>query len=122
MKVATFRDLMNGHAKAEIYCLYRGTLVRKLTVGPNVVVIDPTGGAPFVTVPADTPIEHVPWVFDRGNLVFPTNAVIETGVLPPACPPELKICGEGDTITFSDGTTDRVYPAEPRTANFVRAV
>jgi hypothetical protein len=111
MKVTTFRELMNGHATAEIRCLYTGNLVRKLSLttgavsGTVYVEIDPVVG-PRCRVPDVTPITYTPWVLDRGNMNFPGDA---TGV-PEYADKTLKICGEGDPITYGDGTAATVNP------------
>ena len=110
MKVTTFRELMNGHAAAEVRCLYSRRLVRKLTATATEVAIDPTEGNPIVRVPLDTPITHEPWVMDRGNMLFATGAVLNPDVLPDGMEDVLKICGEDDRVTYPDGTTASVNP------------
>lgn len=106
MKVATFRDLMNNHFTAEIHCLYTGNLVRRLACHPDGVRIIPTGHD-AITVPYDTPITYEPWLMDRGNMNFAGDATAD----PKFAGKTLKICGEGDPITFQDGTVDYVMPA-----------
>lgn len=106
MKVASFRDLMNGQESAEIACLYTGKTVRKLSmINADSVLVDAIIG-PKVTIPLDTPITYEPWVFDRGNMLFPAPDELrkDFGNI-------LKICGEGDRITYCDGTDDTVLPA-----------
>jgi hypothetical protein len=107
MIVTNFAELMSGETHAEIYCLYSGNLVRRLTVTPDrrSVEIDAMMGEHLV-VPIDTPIRFEPWVLDRGSMLFPA----------PADAPEqyrgadLKICGEGDPITYASGERATVEP------------
>ncbi len=61
-------------------------------------------------LPLDTPITYEPWMMDRGSLLFASAAVLNREVLPASLPDELKICGEGDSITFADGSSDTVLP------------
>jgi hypothetical protein len=113
MRVTNFAELMSGNSRAEIRCLYTGNLVRVLTVSPDyrTVEIDPMlpNHAP-IRVPITTPITYEPWMFDRGNMLFPESALIKDH---PTAPSEtrLKICGEGDPITYPDGESATVNPA-----------
>jgi hypothetical protein len=114
MKVANFRDLMAGYPSAEIRCLYTGNTVRRLAVEGNLLRIDAcVAGVGTVTVGLDVPITYKPWACDRGNLLFPAG---ECSGLPQeaialGADALLKICGEGDTITFPDGSAQDVLPA-----------
>jgi hypothetical protein len=110
MRVTNFAELMSGEPRAEIRCLYTGTLVRVLTVSSDwqTIEIDPQiGDAGKLTVPITTPITYQPWTFDRGNMLFP--APDGTGNFTPGTP--LKICGEGDPITYASGESATVDPA-----------
>jgi hypothetical protein len=88
-----FRDLMNGHASAEIINLYGGNVVRKLTVNGDRVTIDALV-PPVVSVNLETEIVYQPWFMDRGSLLFKCSGI-----------PELaKICTEFDEIRYPDGS------------------
>lgn len=109
MKVTSFRELMNGHAEAEIFCIYSGKLVRKLRLvaaGENVHVLINAMAGPIVEVPELTPIDYEPWVFDRGNMTFSGDATR----LPEFAGKTLKICGEEDRIVYGDGTKATINP------------
>lgn len=95
----TFQSLMNGHKSAEIRCLYRGELVRRLTVEGDTVEIDAM--TVKVKVPLSTPITFEPWCLDRGNMLFPA----------PGHGDRAKLCTEHDRITFDDGSEGHVDPA-----------
>lgn len=111
MLVKSFRDLMNGRESAEVRCLYTGNLVRRLRLTECRTAVEIDASAPgmkalLVRVPLDTPITYRPWVFDRGNMLFDGSA---TG-LDVFAGETLKICGEGDLITFEGGGTSSVMP------------
>jgi len=110
MKVASFKDLMNGHPEATISCLYSGKVVRKLKVENDTLWIDPLEG-PKVLITLAAPITYEPWAMDRGNMLFSPRDVIEPMDLR-LVPQETlyKICGEGDYIEWSDGQFEEVTP------------
>lgn len=87
----TFRDFMKGHTSCEIRCLYRGDVVRRLTVNGDTLHLDAISEA--IDLPLTTAIVYEAWTFDRGSLLF---------ALPGA--PLLKLCTEFDRIVFDDGT------------------
>ncbi len=93
MKVRTFADLMGKHQTAEIFCGVRGELVRRLKVEGDRVVIDAMQ-PPIVSVPLRAQITYQPWFMDRGSLLFTCKELNGKG----------KICTEGDTIRYPDGT------------------
>jgi hypothetical protein len=99
---------MAGHKEAKIYCLYTGSLVRRLTVIGDNVQIDAMV-PPIVSVSLDTPITYEPWVMDRGNMLFPP-VTEELRILGGG--KGLKICGEGDQIRYEDNSVDMIYPKE----------
>lgn len=88
------KDLMGDHTSAEIRCMYRGEVVRRLTVNGNVLHLDAITES--LDLPLDTELKLEPWVFDRGSIVFDHPRG------------RLKFCGEMDPITFEDGTEQRV--------------
>lgn len=97
MKVGSFKELMNGSEYAEIVCLYKGTVVRKLTVKGDVVVLDAL--TQTVDVPIDTPISYSAFdPFDRGNMLFD----IGLGTM--------KLCTEQDIVRYPNGDEFRVEP------------
>lgn len=98
MKVASFKDLMNGYESAIIRNLIDECPVRKLKVIDNQVEIDAI--TITLNVPIDTPITYEPWCFDRGSMLFSVPDF-----------PTGKICTELDIICFPDGTQASVEPA-----------
>ena len=94
----TFRDLMAGHPSAEIDCLVKNALARRLTVEGDTVVVDALAGLKAV-VTLDTDIRYEPWLMDRGSLLF-------------SCPQlpdqDAKLCSEYDIVRYPDGTTASV--------------
>jgi hypothetical protein len=99
----TFETLMAGHTSAEVLCLYRGEVVRRLTVKGNMIEIDAI--TVKVEVRMNTPIVFTPWCMDRGNLTFyvpdlggPNGTVA-------------KLCTEHDRIKYDDGTEGHIDPA-----------
>lgn len=99
MRVRNFADLMSGHAKAEIICAMKKTLVRRLkVVDGNSVQIDPMEGPP-ITIPLTTPIKYEPWFMDRGSLLFSCEEM-----------PEAKLCTEFDLVRFPDGNEWPIHP------------
>lgn len=97
MKVATFRDVMGGHGKAEIVCAVTGNVVRTLTVKDGMVHLAcPNGDS--IDVPEATPVVYQPWVFDRGSLIFGHG---------------LKLATEMDKVRYPDGTEDTLMPDIP---------
>jgi hypothetical protein len=102
MIVRTFADLLEGHERAEIRCLYQNTLVRRISKDVRgAIVLEPMSG-PTLVVPATTPILHEPWAMDRGSLIFKHHDV-------PGQP--LKLCGAGDEIRFEDDHREAILPA-----------
>lgn len=103
MRVKTFGDLFrNTTARtAEIRCLYSGQTVRRLTRGQGWTVVDAMSG-PVLIVPDSTPIAYEPWLMDRGSLLFRHGSMEGQN---------LKLCGEGDSIVFGDGTEETIDPA-----------
>lgn len=93
----TFRSLMNGRVSALIHCMYTGRLARRLQVlDGDMIEVDALDVK--VKVRLDTPITHRPWVFDRGDMLF---------YVPDLGGPNGdvgKLCGEGDPITYCDGS------------------
>jgi len=104
MKVRTFADLMAGHERAEIYCLYKKGLVRRLKVTGDQVEVIPLTGSP-VMAKLSTPIMYEPWFMDRGSLLFEAAPASPHGMAMVA-----KICTEADVIRFPDGVEDSVMP------------
>jgi len=99
MKVASFRDVMAGHMTAEIVCLYKGEVMRTLTVNGDMVhMACPNGDE--VDVPLDTPVSYEPWFMDRGNMLFEGLGT------------RLKLCTEADKVRYPDGSMDSVMPSE----------
>jgi len=94
MRVGTLKELMAGNDYAEILCLYKGEVVRKLTVNGDTLHVDALTES--VDLPLDTPVIHDPWFMDRGNMLV--NG--------------LKLCTEADKIRYPDGTVDSVHPSE----------
>jgi hypothetical protein len=94
LRVATFRDLMNGQPTAEIVNLMDNKVVRVLTVNGDEVKIRP-GVGDDVIVPMDMAIIYEPWALDRGSLLFGQG---------------LKICTEMDLIRFPNGDTMTILP------------
>ena len=86
----TLREFMRGHLGAEIWCAYRGEVVRKLVVNPdsNIVDIDFGDG-------------EVHGFMDRGSVMFKIPADILQPGSPDGCG---KICTELDVVCFDDGT------------------
>lgn len=97
----TFATLMNGRKSAEIRCLYRGEVVRRLTVKGDMIEVDAM--TIKVDVRMETPIVCHEWALDRGSLMFYSEN------LPPHIP-VAKLCTEGDLISFDDGTDGHVQP------------
>lgn len=91
----TFRHLLAGHSTAEVKCLIKGTVVRRLRVEGDRVEVDAL--IVKVWVGLDDRIDFTPWVFDRGNLNFACN-VVPAGQ-------KAKLCTEADIIAYPDGTT-----------------
>lgn len=89
----TIRNLMNGHTSAEIICLFRQVVVRRLTCVDDDVIVDALTDK--VTVPLDTQLVYEPWFIDRGSILF--NG-------------DMKLCTEGDLIRFPDGSEQSVGP------------
>jgi len=99
MKVKSFADLMAGHAKAEILCAVKKTVVRRLkVVDGQSVRIDSMSG-PMIVIPLSTEIRYEPWFMDRGSLLFSCEEM-----------PEAKICTEFDLVRFPDGTEWPIHP------------
>lgn len=99
----TFETLMAGRKSAEIVCLYKGTVVRRLTVEDNMIEMAAASGE-SVKVRMGTGIVFTPWFMDRGNFTFyvpdlngPNGDVV-------------KLCTEHDVIRFDDGTESHVDP------------
>lgn len=97
----TFRSVMGNHKSAEVFCLYRGELVRRLTVDGDVLHFDAITEA--CDIPLDTEIKYEPWCMDRGSLVFSAPG-LPHGIT------VAKFCTEHDVIKFDDGTTGHVDP------------
>ena len=108
MKVSKIGDLLGGKPKSEIRCMYTGKTVRKLTADGDGVLVDVMDGSPVVRIPAATPVTHQPWVFDRGNLLFPKAVVPSLASIPGD---KLKICGAHDRVVFPDGSEESADPA-----------
>ena len=99
--VKTFGDLLKGHTRGEIHCLYTGEMVRQLSLDVRGnVVLNPMSG-PTLVISPKTPLKFEPWVMDRGSLIFHHEDI-------PNQP--LKLCGEGDTIRYEDGTESSIIP------------
>lgn len=97
----TFTTLMAGHQSAEIRCLYRNEVVRRLTVKGDMIEVD------AMTIKVDVRMQTMivlhEWALDRGSLMFHSEN------LPPHIP-VAKLCTEGDRIIFDDGTEGYVQP------------
>lgn len=93
----TLKELMNGHLKAEILCLYRGEVVRRLTVEGDTLKFDHLEGTRDLAL--DTELMFEPWCMDRGNILFNLAGF---GMA--------KFCTEADVIRFEDGTRANVVP------------
>ena len=106
MKATTLRDVMAGNRTAEISCLYTGKVVRRLKRVGDQLEVDALDVV--VTVPLDTPLTYKPWVMDRGNMLFDVPG--HQGA---------KFCGEGDHITYPDGTRDVIEPNDEQRMNNV---
>lgn len=99
----TFETLMAGRKSAEIVCLYKGTVVRTLTVKGATIEMAAASGEK-VEVRMGTGITYRPWFMDRGDFQFyvpdlngPNGDVV-------------KLCTEHDLIRFDDGTEAHVDP------------
>jgi hypothetical protein len=99
MKVRTFADLMGKHQSAEILCMMREVVVRRLKVEGDRVIIDAMQ-PPIVSVPLTETILYEPWFMDRGSLLFRCREIGGKG----------KICTELDIIRYPDGTTETIEP------------
>lgn len=112
MKVKTFGDILKGHQTAQVSCLYKGHVVRKLSRGDGCVIVDPMIGL-HIHVPDETPLKFEPWMMDRGNLTFRHDDMPGQ---------DLKFCGEADKIVFEDGTTDDIRPHDDLVAAALKEV
>jgi hypothetical protein len=102
MMISTFRDFFpDGETTAEIVCLMRGCVVRRLTLDGARVIVDVLDGT-AVAVEADTAISYSPWVFDRGSLLFPCAAT---------APHPAKICTEFDRVRYPSGREESIRHA-----------
>lgn len=101
----TFETLMAGHKSAEIVCLLKGEVVRRLTVKDG-GLIEVDVMTEKVTVRMGTPIVCHPVFWDRGNMMFyiPDYGGDPNGLVG-------KLCTEADHIRFDDGTETHVVPA-----------
>lgn len=99
MRVRSFEELMAGHERAEIVCMVKRVVVRRLEVIGGLVHIDALSG-PTVSVPLGMGIEYEPWVMDRGNMLFECPEVGGRG----------KICTEGDLVRFPGGREETIMP------------
>jgi len=104
MKIANFKDLMGGHESAEIVCIVKKEVMRKLSVAGDTVHIE--AGFHKVDIPLNTPVHYEAWPLDRGNLLFWHEAGGNGKEI------ELKLCTEVDKVRYPDGTEDAVYPAD----------
>jgi len=82
----TFKDFMQGHDQAVIYCLMKNEVVRQLVVTGTDVYIDVL--SEIVTVPLEAEIRYEPWELDRGSLCFMFDGQVG------------KLCTEYDYIHF----------------------
>lgn len=99
MMIRRFRDFFpDGQTQAEIVCLVRGRVVRRLTLKGDKVVVDPTTDLP-VEVAADLAISYEPWTFDRGSLLFACDWT---------APRPAKVCTEYDRVRYPDGREESV--------------
>lgn len=89
--MTNFKNLMGSNRHANIVCLYKGTVVRRLSVVGDSIEIDAI--TETVKVPLDTEITYEPWFMDRGSLLF----ALPSGRVG-------KLCTEGDMVYFGDGT------------------
>lgn len=98
----TLREFMRGHLGAEIWCAYRGEVVRKLVVNPdsNIVDID-FGDGEVHGLDLDLELCYEAWFMDRGSVMFKIPADILQPGSPDGCG---KICTELDVVCFDDGT------------------
>lgn len=88
VRVRTLEDVMGGHDRAEIVCLLKGTVVRRLKRTPAGIEIDPGEGEP-VTLPANAPVRYEAWFMDRGSLLIDIPGFGEG-----------KLCTEEDRVTY----------------------
>jgi hypothetical protein len=107
MIIGTIRELMRGHLGAEIVCAYRGQVVRKLVVNPDVNIVDiDFGDGEVIGLDLDTELHYESWMMDRGSITFR----IPDHLLRPDMSPGVqgKFCTEFDIMRFDDGTEESV--------------
>lgn len=93
LNVKNFRNVMNGHATAEICSLLNGEVVRRLKAIGDALEIDALTDT--VTVNMDDNLTFMPWFMDRGNILF-THTDIPGN--------QGKLCTQFDIIKYPDGS------------------
>ncbi len=94
--VSMIGDLLRLSDTAEIVNLIGGNVVRKLRrIDGETVELDALGG-PVLRFASETPVEYVPWVFDRGSLLIE----VPTDISPDG---KGKLCTEFDLLRLPDG-------------------
>lgn len=99
----TLATLMRDRPTAEIVCLFKKEVVRRLKVVGDQLEIDAL--TVTVTVPLSTPIMYEQWDMDRGSMLI---ELPDDGELRGPGPRWGKLCTEFDTIRYPDGSETEV--------------
>ena len=97
MQVARFEDVMAGHDRVEIVCLYKDEVVRTLDLVTDSTIRMECPNGESVDVEPDTPLTYEPWHMDRGSICFNGR---------------MKLCTEMDIARYPDGTEESIEPAD----------